>query len=803
MNRKSEQLTAEYNIAVDYDQPLSPITMSEVIKECLGDKCSITKIHNRKVITYENKEGKRIALLCKSITYLGNPHPIFKKRIQIPSEWIALAHELENDGYDVRFIGVYHYNGFIVFADFVKDTYLKRNCHNSAAHIYINDIYQGATQGVFEKEDQNGNVIRAISRHSLADYFDSAEKGTTNLARLFAQFNNEFIFGEWIEATKSIHEMMEKGWSQWKQLEWAGWFLEYKFHNFAKNEEIAPYIVYTALSNKGHKKDRLDLDLWFPNDNFYGDLKASDRKTSKAPGNDQETVIKCLNKYGKMWYVVYEHETIKDSEKGYEATKYRGSLLGKGDSMSYAGKMKHSVKFTKMYIIEINRINFHEVLSAFNQGHQPNGAPRKPKFNINKRNVDNYVVYRYAPSPKAKFRFIDLFCGIGGFHQAMSSFGGECVFASEIDKDCIDAYFNNYGLDAAHDITKVDEKSVPPHDVLCAGFPCQAFSKAGKQAGVNDTRGTLFFEIERILRHHKPPFIILENVRNLVSHDNGRTWKIITGVLKDIGYRLTAEPLILSPHQFGVPQLRERVYIVGKYEPEKISEPLDISFNDLKDKNDLSIYDILEKEPVSEQSQITADELKVLSAWDEFYKGIDLKVIGFPVNTSYFNYSGDISSLPQWKQSHILRNQKLYRDNKAFIDSWLKKWNNLADFTPTQRKFEWQCGTKVDSVFDALIQMRPSGIRVKTPTIFPALVAMVQIPVIGKYKRRLTPRECARLQSFPDSFKICPNRFQALKQFGNSVNVRVLQAIFKQLMEKYGPIETKSCVHAKPNDSQP
>ncbi|MCF0204548.1 MAG: DNA (cytosine-5-)-methyltransferase, partial [Muribaculaceae bacterium] len=350
---------------------------------------------------------------------------------------------------------------------------------------------------------------------------------------------------------------------------------------------------------------------------------------------------------------------------------------------------------------------------------------------------------------------------------------------------------------------------VPTHEVLCGGFPCQAFSKAGKQAGVNDTRGTLFFEIERLLRYHTPQFILLENVRNLVSHDNGRTWEIITGVLKNIGYRLTAAPLILSPHQFGVPQLRERVYIVGKYEPDNVAKPLDISFSNLKDKNDLSIYDVLEKEPVSEDCRISNEELKVLTAWDEFYQGINLKVIGFPVNTAYFHYSDDISALPEWKQSHITRNQKLYRENKVFIDKWLKKWNYLEDFTPTHRKFEWQCGTKVKSVFEGLIQMRPSGVRVKVPTTIPALVAMVQIPIIGKYRRRLTTRECARLQSFPDSFKLCSNKFQALKQFGNSVNVNVLQAIFQQLVEKYGPIEQqaekKTCVRrysAKPEAIQ-
>ena len=391
---------------------------------------------------------------------------------------------------------------------------------------------------------------------------------------------------------------------------------------------------------------------------------------------------------------------------------------------------------------------------------------------------------------KNKFHFIDLFCGIGGFHQALSPLGGECVFSSEIDRDCIDVYFENYKINANHDITKINIKKIPVHDVLCAGFPCQAFSKAGKQAGTKDTRGTLFFEIERILRHHHTQFILLENVRNLISHDHGRTWEIITRVLRDIGYRLTEKPLILSPHQFGIPQLRERVYIVGKYDPDNINIPLEISFKNLTNKKDLSIYGLLDPAEVGKNYAISTEEMQALTAWNEFYQGINLKTIGFPVNTNYFQFNGDIKLLPKWKQSHILRNQKLYAENKEFIDIWLKKWNYLNNFTPTHHKFEWQCGTGISSIFEGLIQMRPSGIRVKMPNVFPALVAIVQIPIIGKYCRRLTERECARLQSFPDDFKICKNKHQALKQFGNSVNINVLQEIFKQLVEKYGPINS-------------
>ena len=135
------------------------------------------------------------------------------------------------------------------------------------------------------------------------------------------------------------------------------------------------------------------------------------------------------------------------------------------------------------------------------------------------------------------FKFIDLFCGIGGFHQAMNSLGGECVFASDIDEDCRKTYKANYGITPAGDITKIDAASIPTHDVLCGGFPCQAFSKAGNRLGFDDpTKGTLFFDICRIIEYHHPKYVLLENVRNLASHDHGNTWKIIHDKLDNLGY---------------------------------------------------------------------------------------------------------------------------------------------------------------------------------------------------------------------------------------------------------------------------
>ncbi len=375
-----------------------------------------------------------------------------------------------------------------------------------------------------------------------------------------------------------------------------------------------------------------------------------------------------------------------------------------------------------------------------------------------------------------KFKFIDLFAGIGGFHYAMEDLGGKCVFASEIDSFAIDTYKKNFNIDANINIKEVDVKDIPFHDVLCAGFPCQTFSKAGKQKGLKDTRGTLFFEIERILRHHKTKYIILENVRNLVSHDKGNTWATMYNALKSIGYRLTNKPIVISPHNLGIPQLRERVLILGIYDPENCQKSLNIDIVKKYKKKDNNIYSIIEKKRVSNKYYLNDYEKMVLRVWDEFYKGISQKIIGFPIWSEYFKEEIILEEdLPKWKRDFIVKNQKLYVSNKDFIDRWLKRHNNLKKFIPTHRKLEWQAGITINSLWEGVIQFRPSGIRVKAPDCFPALVAMVQVPIIGKYKRRITIREAARLQSFPESFIPNKNVHQAYKQLGNAVNVEIVK----------------------------
>lgn len=386
-----------------------------------------------------------------------------------------------------------------------------------------------------------------------------------------------------------------------------------------------------------------------------------------------------------------------------------------------------------------------------------------------------------------KFKFIDLFCGIGGFHQAMEALGGECVFASDIDADCRKTYEDNYGIKPEGDITKIDAKDIPAHDVLCAGFPCQSFSKAGNRLGFEDeTKGTLFFDVCRILNFHKPKYALLENVRNLASHDHGNTWKVIHDSLNQLGYNLLPEPVIFSPHNLGIPQHRERVYImcvrkdIGEIKP----------FLYDKSKTQLcSIESILQNDddiPNIQEYKISEDMENLIDLWNEFLQSINVERLpGFPIWTDRLcdlDPNENLAQYPAWKQNFIHKNNELYIANKKFIDGWLKRANKNPLFFGAKAKLEWQAGNaETPDIWNQIFQLRPSGIRVKVNTYFPALVAIVQTSIIGSRRRYLTPRECARLQSFPDNFKYDVKLAQAYKQFGNAVNVECVKMFAKHM----------------------
>lgn len=415
-------------------------------------------------------------------------------------------------------------------------------------------------------------------------------------------------------------------------------------------------------------------------------------------------------------------------------------------------------------------------------------------------------------SMKKEMRFVDLFAGIGGFHQALESLGCKCVCASEIDSKCVEVYKKNFpGTPIVGDINK-NYNNLPKFDILCGGFPCQPFSKAGKQEGFNDEkRGNLFYVIMDILKlHPECKFVILENVKNLA--DNTQNWDLIQEALKKQNFYVTDMPIILSPHQFGVPQIRERVYILGIRKDIRDEKKLpngSIHMEDLKriyakkyickdgDAKKILI------ENVNTSYCITDKEQQVLDMWVEFKEGTDFESLGVPVWVEYFGYklsdeefenfkdhkNQTVNEMPKWKQRFVRNNRKFYLKHKLFLDDWIEK-HNVINLPLLYKKLEWNCGKEKD-IRNTIIQFRQSGIRIKKLNYFPALVAINNTPIIydetlDKF-RRITPREAANLQSFKENFDMSDDP-QIYKQLGNAVNVEIIRRLAKKLFafEKSG-----------------
>ena len=336
---------------------------------------------------------------------------------------------------------------------------------------------------------------------------------------------------------------------------------------------------------------------------------------------------------------------------------------------------------------------------------------------LQKRNVP-------FPAPKkSAFKFIDLFAGIGGFRLAFQNLKGKCVFTSEWDKYSKQTYKANFGEVPFGDITKKTTKEYIPDlfDVLCAGFPCQAFSIAGKRGGFEDTRGTLFFDVAEIIKNKKPKAIFLENVKGLRSHDKGKTLATILNVLReDLGY-FVPEPQVINAKEFGVPQNRERIFIVGFRKDLEITEfeyhkPIKIK---------KTLEDILETETVSVKYYLSETYVNTLRNHKARHQS---KGNGFGYEI-----------IPNSGIANAVVCGGMGRERNLVYDFRLK------DFTPI---------THITG------DVNREGIR------------------------KMTPREWARLQGFPDKYKIVVSDAQAYKQFGNSVAVPAIQATAKKIIEK-------------------
>ena len=415
--------------------------------------------------------------------------------------------------------------------------------------------------------------------------------------------------------------------------------------------------------------------------------------------------------------------------------------------------------------------------------------------------------------------FADLFAGIGGFHAVGELFGWKHTYSCDINPQAREVYLENWGVESRSDITidANDERvKVPKHDVLFAGFPCQPFSKSGKQHGMEEARGTLFWSIAKILEERRPKIILLENVPNLVGPRHSHEWEVIVETLQSFGYRLSKTPFIVSPHKIsprfgGRPQTRSRIYIAATYVPPALRKqfPLNaenLSFDkyycdwDPKKWNLFRDIRIDRKIKSSEMHTLRINQIEEqwLSAWDDFLQRISdksktSKLPGFPIWADV--WTGDIKfseSDPEWKKNFIKKNLSFYNEHKEAINSWLKQYDYLKTFPASRRKIEWQAGD-LTSLWDGLIQLRPSGIRIKKANYAPAAVAITQTTIVGKLKRRLTVKEVARLQGLPEWFTFAgQSDTQSYKQLGNGISVTTAYLAIKALIERDGDLLAKT-----------
>lgn len=419
-------------------------------------------------------------------------------------------------------------------------------------------------------------------------------------------------------------------------------------------------------------------------------------------------------------------------------------------------------------------------------------------------------------------KFIDLFAGLGGFHKALHELGHNCVFASELDPVLREVYKQNWGIEPHGDIKPIvanEIDTIPKHDILCAGFPCQPFSKAGKQLGRDDDRGALFDEIAKILEHRTPKYFILENVPFIKQHDNEETWNYMHEKLTDLGYEV--DHAVYSPQDFGIPQHRKRIFIVGSL------KGLDhFTFRDIdaQKTTKIDIHQFIEENPkrFKELPKANQDCLKL---WQKFIDQIpkETKLPGFPIWGMEFgatypfeisyplklsaadlgefkgnfgcslkgltkdeqranlpSYARTDKAFPNWKRSYIRQSREFYQENRRYVQDVVKEISKYE--SQSWQKLEWNVGAGKRKLTNYILQFRASGIRVKKVDFFPSLVCTnTQIPIIGWQKRYISREEGLRLQSL-EGIKLPENDNAAFKALGNAVNSKIVMHIAQYLI---------------------
>lgn len=403
--------------------------------------------------------------------------------------------------------------------------------------------------------------------------------------------------------------------------------------------------------------------------------------------------------------------------------------------------------------------------------------------------------------------YADLFAGIGGFASIFEAFGLEHVYSVERDESASGVYLDNWGNSSLGDIVSHSKDGVFAQladiSILSGGFPCQPFSKSGAQLGKNDpNRGNLFDQIVELLETKKPRVLFLENVRNIAGPRHSDYWSEIIRRLRAAGYRVSSDPEVLTPnrlapHLGGRPQHRERVYILGTYvgdlganEAELIqTQPLaevdpslqgfDAGLWDEVIKTSIASGALAPSAPQHERTPLDSRDEAVINAWDRFLamfreNNPGKRFPSFPIwSKTWVGALASHQPMPDWKIKLVALNEDFYQSNKTWIETWRQEvaFQPGSIFNDTTMKFEWQAGDN-SSIWDGLIQFRPSGVRAKRIGRFPALVAITQLPVLGPLKAYLSVEDAKYLQGLPGNFSFTANSNEksSFKQLGNGIN---------------------------------
>lgn len=398
--------------------------------------------------------------------------------------------------------------------------------------------------------------------------------------------------------------------------------------------------------------------------------------------------------------------------------------------------------------------------------------------------------------------------------MALERLGHECVFACEIDEELRQIYQSNFGLRPAGDIRRVKPEDVPPHEVLCAGFPCQPFSLAGKKKGAAcPDSGKLIDDVFRLVRHHLPQYVLLENVPNIMTIADGSFWAYINGCFKRLGY--CVEHKIYSPLQFGMPQQRLRLFVVARRDdapPFVWPDPKSIPVRPLSEFIGTAVDSLRQIEP---------PKLALLEKWNRLLAKVPLNTShtilasefgatypldGLPARRPWRNYAGAFGDplgtasdretaiqrlphyaaenggvVPKWLQPYVMTSRRLYTQAPAFLDQWKCGMSSLPN---SWQKLEWRGDRANQNLWNHTVQFRASGVRVMRTSMAPSLVAMTptQTPIIGPKKRYLSVREAASLQALEGLSVFPQNNERAFRALGNAVNASIVHEVAKAVL---------------------